>query len=145
LEHQAEQRNLSHIIKFLGRVEGREKYKLMARAYAVLLPSRFETFSIVAAESQAAGVPLVAFDIGPLREVAGGGGARLIQPFDIDAFTQQVIQLVSNPALIDRLRYAGRAWARQYNTWDEIASQQEQFYVRVAQDGPISRGDAVGD
>ncbi len=142
LEHQVGQRRLSHVVKFLGHVEGREKYQLMTRAYAVLLPSRFETFSIVAAESQAAGAPLVAFDIGPLREVAGG--ARLIQPFDIDAFTDQVVKLVRHPEQVDQLRHAGRTWARQYNTWDEIAARQEQFCVRAAQRDPVSRGNTAG-
>jgi hypothetical protein len=65
-------------------VEGPEKYQLMADAHAVMMPSRHETFGMVAVESLAAGGPPVAFDVGPLREVAGGGageetGARLVR------------------------------------------------------------------
>lgn len=139
LEQQVMRSGLAHLVRFMGRVEGPEKYRLMAQAHAVLLPSRFETFSFVAAESQAVGVPLVAFDIGPLREVAGGGGARLISPFDVEDFARDVVEVVSEPDRARQLRQAARAWARQYSSWDEIAARQEAFYVRAARGGTGSK------
>ncbi len=128
LERQAEDLKLSAQVTFRGRVTGAEKYELMARSYAVLMPSRFETFGMVAVESQAAGAPIVTFDIGPLAEVAGGGGARLVQPFDVAAFAHEVVSLVTTPALIEHLRQSGRTWARRYD-WDALAGQQEACYL----------------
>lgn len=119
-----------HLVEFLGRVEGAEKYRLMANAHAVLMPSRFETFGMVAVESQAVGTPVVAFDIGPLAEVAGGGGARLVPPFDVETFAHEVANLVGNPAFVEELRQSGRCWARRYD-WDRLATLQEEHYVRV--------------
>ena len=131
LERLVEKRGLSHLIEFRGRVEGAEKYRLMAGAHAVLLPSRSETFGMIAVESLAAGVPLVAFDIGPLREVAGGAdGARLIRPWDLDAFARETLHFIDDRELRERTRDSGRHWARRYD-WDKISLQQEEFYLRT--------------
>lgn len=139
MEGLAKRSGLSHLVEFRGRVEKSEKYRLMADAYAVLMPSRYETFGMVAVETLAAGGPLVAFDVGPLREVTGGGdaggaggetGVRLVRPYDLDAFAREVVRLVDDPKLAERLREAGRRWARRYD-WDEIAARQEESYLRA--------------
>lgn len=132
LEKHAENLGVLPLIKFHGRVEGIRKYQLMANAFAVLMPSRFETFGMVAAESQAAGAPVVAFDIGPLAAVVGEGGACLVKPFDVDAFAANVAELVTNSKWANQLRASGKRWARQYN-WGEIAARQEEYYVQVLQ------------
>ena len=139
MERLAERSGLSHLVEFRGRVEGPEKYRLMADAHAVLMPSRHETFGMVAVESLAAGGPLVAFDVGPLREVAVGEagsetGAHLIQPYDLDAFAREVVRLIDDPGLARRLREAGRRWARRYN-WDRISAHQEEYYLRAVAAG----------
>ena len=119
---------LGDVVRFLGRIEGDEKYRLMAGAHAVLMPSRFETFGMVAVEAQAAGAPVVAFDVGPLSGVAGGGGARLVVPFSVEAFAAEVARLVREPAWHAELRAQGRRWARRYD-WDALAAQQEAIYL----------------
>lgn len=119
-------------VRFLGRVEGAAKYRLMAEAHALLMPSRFETFGMVAVEAQAAGTPVVAYDIGPLVSVAGGGGARLIPPFDVEAFAQAAATLVTDTATNQTLRQQGRTWARQYD-WDTLAARQEQHYLAAVE------------
>lgn len=132
LEQGVQQLNLADIVKFCGRVEREAKYRLMASAYAVLMPSRFETFGMVAAESQAAGGPVITFDVGPLAEVAGPGGARLVSPFDLDQFVQELVEFVRYPAKVEHCRILGRRWARRYN-WDQIALQQEQHYFAAVE------------
>jgi glycogen synthase len=113
-------RGLDGRVRFLGRVEGTDKFELMASACCLLMPSRFETFGLVAVEAQAAGAPVVAFDVGPLREVAQGGGARLARPFDTSAFAREAAAFVERPALREEVAAQGRAWAARYD-WDRIA------------------------
>lgn len=136
MESLAKHLGLSHLVKFRGRVEGLHKYRLMAEAYAVLMPSRYETFGMVAIESQAVGIPLVTFDVGPLREVVGENGAHLIRPYDLDAFAREVHRLIDNPELIGRLRQVRRRWARRYD-WEEIATCQEECYLRAVRNGSL--------
>ena len=56
-------------MRFAGWVAGPAKFALLASARVVAVPSRFETFGIVALEAAATGAPVVAFDIDCLREV----------------------------------------------------------------------------
>lgn len=130
---------LSQWVEFRGRAEGEEKYRLMSCAHAVLMTSRAETFGIVGIESLAAGAPLVAFDVGPLREVVGGSdAARLIRPWDLDAFAQETLRFIEDRGLRERAREAGRSWASRYD-WDEISLRQEEFYLRTLRERPPSK------
>jgi glycogen synthase len=142
MEQMIRRYGLEGLVEMCGRVDGPAKYELMASAYAVLMPSRFETFGMVAVESQAAGAPLIAFDVGPLREVAGGAGARLVRPFDVDAFAHEVADIVSNQADRGRLQQSGRQWARRYD-WNAIAREQEAVYLDIAGERRIAPAEAV--
>lgn len=144
IERMVDQHHLRDHVTFVGRVEGSAKYRLMADAYALLMPSRWETFGMVAAEGLAASAPVVAFDVGPLRDVAGPGGARLVPAFDVDAFARELVALVDDPPAAQRA--LGRRWAQRYD-WDAIAAQQEAWYVQaVEQRHPPARRlfDSVG-
>ncbi len=129
-EELAAERGLAGSVRLLGRVEGAEKAALLARAHAVLMPSRFETFGIVAVEAQAAGVPLIAFDTGPLREVTGGHGALLVDPFNTSAFASALLAVLGDPSLRAAAATEARAWSRQYD-WDAIAAAQERHYEQA--------------
>ena len=135
VERMVEKSGFSHLVEFRGRVEGAEKYRLIAGAHAVLMPSRAETFGLIAIESLAAGTPFVAFDVGPFREVVGGAaGARLIPPWDLDAFAQEVLRFIDDPKLRERARETGRRWTRRYD-WEEISLRQEEFYLKTLREG----------
>jgi glycosyltransferase involved in cell wall biosynthesis len=54
-------------VEFLGRVDDRERDRLLEGARALLFPGE-EDFGIVPVEAQAAGVPVIAYGIGGARE-----------------------------------------------------------------------------
>ena len=102
---------------------------LYAAADVVLVSSRFETFSQVAAESQACGTPVAAFATsGLLDVVAHGETGFLAQGFDPVALVTAAEQVLAagepmRSAARDR---AERLWAmdvvgRQYADWYEVA------------------------
>lgn len=127
LERLVRERGLAGSIRLVGRVEGAAKTALLARSHAVLMPSRYETFGIVAVEAQAAGVPLVTFDVGPLREVTGGHGTALVPPFDTRRFVDEMLAVLDDPARRTEASTTGRQWSRRYD-WDVIAAAQERHY-----------------
>jgi glycogen(starch) synthase len=126
IREEIRRRGLADIVLLRGRLEGVQKYEVMARSHAVLMPSRWETFGMVAVEALAVGVPIVAFDVGPLREVVRGA-ATLVEPFDVSAFAREVIRLVDGRH-DDAARERRRSAARHYD-WDAIALEQERAYL----------------
>jgi glycogen synthase len=130
-------RGLADVVLLRGRLEGPQKYDVMARACAVLMPSRWETFGMVAVEALAVGVPVVAFDVGPLREVVRGA-ATLIEPFDVRSYAREVIRLVDGRHDGAAAREQRRTVAREYD-WDAIADEQERAYIDAVENWSAAR------
>ncbi|HJR41169.1 MAG TPA: glycosyltransferase family 4 protein, partial [Gemmatimonadaceae bacterium] len=82
-------------VSILGPVPEMERQALFAGALLVVMPSRFEGFGLVAAEAMAAGIPLVASDIGALRDVVGAGGV-LVPPGDAPALASAIGALLDD-------------------------------------------------
>jgi UDP-glucose:tetrahydrobiopterin glucosyltransferase len=78
-----------------GGVPRTEIWKLMTRACAVLCPARWEEpFGMAAAEAQAAGTPVIAYDRGALAEVVRHGKTGfLVPPDDVVGAAQRVRQV----------------------------------------------------
>jgi glycosyltransferase involved in cell wall biosynthesis len=61
-------------VEFLGEVSGAERDDLVARSYALLMPGSWpEPFGLVAIESLACGTPVLAREVGGLREIIRDG------------------------------------------------------------------------
>ena len=117
-------------LRWAGRVEGAAKRALMAGAAAVLVPSRYETFGMVAAEAMAAGAPVVASDVDCLRDVVARAGGVLVPPERPDALAAAVAALLADPARAADLGARGRAASARWD-WDALAEQQERVYLDV--------------
>ena len=104
----------------------------------VAMPSRFETFGIVAVEGHASGTPVVAFDIACLREVVPPGTGRLVPPFDVDAFADALVELAENPEQAVEMGRQGRAFAHRFD-WPRIAEQQRVLYEEAIAAGRPTR------
>ena len=130
-------RHLSDRVEMVGRVAGAEKWKLLAGADAVAMPSRYESFGLVAAEAAAVGTPVVAWDLPSLREILPAALARLVEPFDIDAFCAETRAVLEGPAAADFEAESGRASEeiRSRFDWEKAARLQESAYVDALNSG----------
>lgn len=72
-------------------VRGDERFELLARARAALVPSRFESFSMVVAESLGCGTTAVAWSSGAAAELASPPFVRIAATGDIDALARALI------------------------------------------------------
>jgi glycogen(starch) synthase len=122
------QRGLSDRVQLLGRVEGDEKWRLLARAQVAVVPSRYETFGITALEAMACGTPVLAFDIDGLRTTVGDGAAVLVEPFDTEAYAAALDTLLADPDRCERMGRRGRQLATA-SGWEGLASAQEAVYA----------------
>jgi glycosyltransferase involved in cell wall biosynthesis len=68
LKEQVARQSLSHV-RFLGLLSPGEARMLVASANVVVLPSEFEGFPMIVLEALAGGVPVVARDVGGVRDI----------------------------------------------------------------------------
>jgi glycosyltransferase involved in cell wall biosynthesis len=83
-----------------GYLSGPDLRRVVARAVAVCMPSRYEGFGLPVLEALAAGRPVLASDIPAHREIAGGH-ATLLPPDDVEGWAEALSTaetLGGNPA-----------------------------------------------
>jgi glycogen(starch) synthase len=122
--------DLQDRVKMVGRVTGRTKSELLARARLVCVTSRYEVFPLVPLEAQAAGTPVLAFAIPAMGEVLAPDGGVLVPPFDVGAYARELVRLLNAPEQCRAMGQAGRQFVRRFH-WDAVASQQERVYVEA--------------
>lgn len=103
---------------------------LFADADVIVLASDWEARPFVAQEALRAGVPLVATDVGGVRELVGPA-AVLVPPGDAQALRQGIEAVLRDPELRRRLAREGPARAAQWPTPREMASDHEGIYLDV--------------
>ena len=94
-----------------------------------LVPSRSESFGLVALEAAACGTPVVASDVGGLRSLIDHGrtGYLVDEPAP-EAFAAWVRQILAEPLLAERLRTGSVMRARRY-TWARAAHLLTEIYA----------------
>jgi len=97
---------LEEYVGFLDEIEELPALLNCADIYAQ--PSWTESFGRVVAEALVCGAPVVAFDVGALRETAGPG-AILVRKGDAAALGKAVIELFAEPIRMCRMAEEGRA------------------------------------
>ncbi|MHB8859012.1 MAG: glycosyltransferase family 4 protein [Thermoleophilia bacterium] len=116
-------------IIFTGNVEGELLAQLSANAALFVLPSTLEGLPIVALEMLALGIPVLASDIGPSREVLGGGDyGALYRAGDQADLKEKLLSALGNLGELGEKAEAGRKHVQIANDWDRIAQETEQVY-----------------
>ena len=119
-------------IELVGRVIGERKRGLLGNCLLVCMPSRFESWGIVAIEGGAAGKPVIGTKIrGLCDSIKDGETGILVAPERPNLLAEKMIYLIENENERKRLGCNGRLWAKNFN-WDDLAREQERFYVEVA-------------
>ncbi len=96
-----------------------------------LVPSRSESFGLVALESAACGTPVVASDVGGLRSLVDHGRTGyLVDDPTAEAFAAWVRQILAEPLLGERLGTGAVLRARRY-TWARAAHLLRQIYAEL--------------
>jgi N-acetyl-alpha-D-glucosaminyl L-malate synthase BshA len=122
--------NISHLVETLGAQE--DVIPLLSAADAFLLPSAQESFGLAALEAMACEVPVVASNVGGLPEVIEHGVTGFLHaPEDLDGMAASTIDLLTDPALNERIAIAARDRVRHLFCVDYVVPMYERYYERV--------------
>lgn len=100
-------------------------------ADAFVLPSSYETFSLVTFEAAASGVPVLATPVSGVRElIRDGQNGFLITP-EPAAIAARLQELAADPALRARLGSAARRAALEFRS-EEMVAEHGRLYARLA-------------
>jgi glycosyltransferase involved in cell wall biosynthesis len=119
-------------VRFVGWIPPDERFKWLSGADFVAMPSRYESFGLVAAEALAVETPVVAFDIASLREIVGSDVGALVPNGDVDALANAMRELAVDSDRRALLGANGKAKVA-HLTWDLAADAQGAIYREMTQ------------
>jgi D-inositol-3-phosphate glycosyltransferase len=103
-----------------------------AAADVVAVPSRYESFGLVAVEALACGKPVVASRVGGLRfTIDEGTTGFLVKPQSPQALAEALEQILTDETLRAAMSAAARPSVARYD-WSNVARQVKHVYSRLA-------------
>ncbi|KAA0024183.1 glycosyltransferase family 4 protein [Antrihabitans cavernicola] len=130
LYEQARVHRVARSVSFVGTLGHTELLGWLHGADAIVLPSRYEPFGIIALEAAAAGTPLVTSTAGGLGEavVDGVTGVSFL-PGDVAGLTSAVREVLDDPAAAQVRAKAARERLTADFDWHVVARETAQVYL----------------
>jgi len=120
-------------IRFAGRLSDQERLQALEAATVVVVPSPYESLSLLALESFAVGTPVLANARSEvLVDHCHKSNAGLYYA-DRDEFTECLRLLLADPHLRENMGRNGRAYVKQNYRWDVIIGKYEKMFSRLRQ------------
>jgi glycogen(starch) synthase len=144
LRQQAAQLGIKDSVDFIGSVAPDHVPKLLNSVTAVLMPSRYEPFGLVALEAASVGRPIVASRIGGLSEIViDRQTGILVEPENSAQISEAIVFLVNHPEKAIQLGRAARQRVQAVFPWDRCVDSYDALYQRlgsIGMQGNLSRG-----
>ncbi|MEY7971989.1 glycosyltransferase family 4 protein [Saccharomonospora xinjiangensis] len=138
---QAARLTVDEAVDFVGHLPDADLRAVLASADAVVLPSRYEPFGIVALEAAAAQAPLVASTAGGLGELVVDGETGLaFAPGDVEGIVRAVDAVLADVEAASRRAHAARSRLAADFDWSRIAEETVRVYRRTKAGSPQSLG-----
>lgn len=125
-------------IRFAGRLSDQERLQALEAATVVVVPSPYESLSLLALESFAVGTPILANARSEvLVDHCHKSNAGLFYA-DRDEFTEALKLLIADHRLRSVLGRNGRSYVRQNYRWDVILGKYEKMFTRLRTAKPVT-------
>ncbi len=120
---------LGDFVTFLGAKSQDKLHNYYSAAEAVIMPSHYESFGMVALEAMACGTPVVASEVGGLAYLVQDGVTGFHVPADSPGeLAGKICLILANDELRQELSAAATRYAQRYS-WPRIADQIQQAYA----------------
>jgi len=128
----SESLNLRDIVDFLGAKDHKMLAYYYAAATAVIMPSDYESFGMVALEAMASGTPVIASEVGGLAYLVNDKKTGFLVPArEPAALAKGIVTLLTDPIKRAQLGQNAAELARQY-AWSNIVDQLLPVFEDVA-------------
>jgi 1,4-alpha-glucan branching enzyme len=116
LEKLSKGMGVSEKVLLLGSICEDELRSFMKSADAIVIPSTYEPFGIIALEAMAFEKPIVASDVGGLSEIfSGGGNALLVKPGNHEQICEGIKRIFRDKRLAKKLSLGAGKKVRDYD------------------------------
>jgi glycosyltransferase involved in cell wall biosynthesis len=99
LKAHAEALGLGHAVRFQGALPARQAFAL---GRTLVVPSRAESFPYIVIEAAAAGIHMIATNVGGIPEITAGTSAELIPPDCVEALKKRLKMIRSGEAGLEK-------------------------------------------
>ncbi|WP_040224435.1 glycosyltransferase [Bhargavaea cecembensis] len=116
-------------VTFRGPLSQEELASLFSKATAVVVPSYYESFGMVAAEAQACGTPVIASEVGGLQDVVQDGRTGfLVSARNPAELSRSLRRLAEDPQMAEQLGMQAAKRARKIFSWPSVAESIHDVY-----------------
>ncbi|HUM04192.1 MAG TPA: glycosyltransferase [Terriglobales bacterium] len=129
LEEEARALGLANHVLFLG--DRRDVAAVLASVDVAVLTSNSEGLSNVILEAMAAGVPVVAYNVGGNGELVNAERGEIVCPGDEEEFAAAVMRLLEQPALRQEVGRNARAFVRENFSLERVQDAYEELYLSL--------------
>lgn len=114
------------------RLTDNEIIKLYNESKITLSLSNLDTFGLVALESLACEVPVIAFNVAGYRETMIDGATGFLVDFSPEEIAKKIIFLLENPRKIEQMGKYGRTWVEERWIWEKQIKVLDTFLTQYA-------------
>ena len=125
---------LENMVTFLGPQRQDQLPYFYSAAEVCVLPSRYESFGMVALEAMACGTPVIASKVGGLTSfIQDGLTGFLVAEEDEEALAEKILVLLDNSTLKGKLGFQARIRAEELS-WQNIANKMFSLYQSLLEE-----------
>lgn len=125
--------SLQNTVYFIGFIDDYMRIKLLEKCYMAVFPSRYEPFGIAALEAMIAAKPVIAANVGGLKEIIRHGRTGLLMELDNpDSFIEQAVFLLKHREVAARMGELGKKYVENFFSWRKAAESTDKVYRRFA-------------